>query len=33
MEYCNGGNLEKYLYDHKNNIPEEKIWYFLKQFC
>ena len=33
MEYCNGGNFEKYLYDSKYNVPEEKIWFFLKQFC
>ena len=33
MEYCNQGNLEKYIFDHKNDLPEEKIWFFLKQFC
>lgn len=32
MQYCNQGNLEKYIYDHKNNLSEEKIWFFLKQF-
>lgn len=33
MEYCNQGNLEKYLFDNKNDLSEEKIWFFLKQFC
>lgn len=32
MEYCNGGNLEKYLFDCKYSLSEEKIWFFLKQF-
>ncbi len=32
MEYCNGGNLDKYMFDCKYNISEEKIWFFLKQF-
>lgn len=33
MEYCNQGNLEKFIYDRKNDLEEEKIWFFLKQFC
>lgn len=33
MEYCNQGNLEKYIFDQKNNLSEQKIWFFLKQFC
>lgn len=33
MEYCNEGNLDKYMYNLKNKIPEERIWFFLKQFC
>ena len=33
MEYCNQGNLEKYIFDNRNDYPEEKIWFFLKQFC
>jgi serine/threonine-protein kinase ULK/ATG1 len=32
MEYCNEGNLEKYIFEHKD-VAEEKIWFFLKQFC
>lgn len=33
MEYCNQGNLEKFIFDHKNDLHEERIWFFLKQFC
>ena len=33
MEFCNQGNLEKYIYDRKNDLEEERIWFFLKQFC
>lgn len=33
MEFCNGGNLDKYMFDCKYNISEDKIWFFLKQFC
>jgi len=33
MEYCNEGNLDRYMVRKKFNIPEEKIWFFLKQFC
>jgi serine/threonine protein kinase len=33
MEYCNQGNLEKFMFDHNNKLSEDKIWFFLKQFC
>jgi serine/threonine protein kinase len=33
MEFCNGGNLDKYMFDCKYAIAEDKIWFFLKQFC
>jgi serine/threonine protein kinase len=33
MEYCNGGNLEKFMDKHKNVISEDKIKDFLAQFC
>jgi len=33
MEFCNGGNLDKFLFDCKYHVHEDKIWFFLKQFC
>jgi serine/threonine protein kinase len=33
MEYCNGGNLDKFMFDCNYKISEDKIWFFLKQFC
>jgi serine/threonine protein kinase len=33
MEYCNGGNLDKFMFDSNYKISEDKIWFFLKQFC
>lgn len=33
MEYCNEGNLEKQLFACKYQFSEDKIWFFLRQFC
>lgn len=33
MEYCEGGNLEKYMVGHKYQFSEEEIQDFAKQFC
>ena len=33
MEYCNGGNLEKYMIRNKYLFEEEQLQDFLRQFC
>lgn len=33
MEYCNSGNLEKYMIAHKYLLAEEDIHDFMLQFC